>query len=92
MDDFHTINEELRLYQPELLERPQLVAANKMDLAEARDNLPRLQEAAEDLGYRVFPVSPPRRAKGWTPAGVRGVGAGAAGAAVRSPSGSTPRF
>lgn len=57
VDDFHTINEELRLYQPELLERPQLVAANKMDLAEARDNLPRLQEAAEDLGYRVFPVS-----------------------------------
>lgn len=57
VDDFHTINEELRLYQPALLERPQLVAANKMDLAEARDNLPRLKEAVEAAGYRLFPIS-----------------------------------
>src|SRR5690606_36296532 len=55
--DFRAINEELRLYRPELLERPQLVAANKMDLAEARENWPSFREAVEALGFRVFPVS-----------------------------------
>lgn len=57
VDDFHTINEELRLYEPELLKRPQIVAANKIDLEEARANLPRLQAAAEEAGYQLFPIS-----------------------------------
>lgn len=57
VDDFRTINEELRLYQPALLDRPQLVAANKVDLAEARANLPRLREAVEAAGFRLFPIS-----------------------------------
>src|SRR5690606_12054312 len=57
VDDFRTINEELRLYQPALLNRPQLVAANKVDLAEARANLPRLREAVEAAGFRLFPIS-----------------------------------
>ncbi|PDW02092.1 GTPase ObgE [Candidatus Viridilinea mediisalina] len=41
--DFRQINEELRLYQPELAERPQVVALNKIDLPEARANLERLR-------------------------------------------------
>lgn len=41
--DFHQINEELRLYEPELAQRPQVVAFNKIDLPEARANLARLQ-------------------------------------------------
>ncbi len=57
LDDFRQINEELRLYRPELAERPQVVALNKMDLPEARENLPRLRSelpvAAEDL----FPIA-----------------------------------
>jgi len=43
LDDYHQINEELRLYQPELAERPQIVALNKADLPEARSNLARLR-------------------------------------------------
>ncbi len=43
LDDYHQINEELRLYQPELAERPQIVALNKADLPEARINLARLR-------------------------------------------------
>ncbi len=52
--DFHTINEELRRYG-RLDTRPQIVAANKMDLPGADENLSRLREAAGDVP--VFPVS-----------------------------------
>ena len=31
VEDIHTINEELEAYNPELLKRPQVIAANKMD-------------------------------------------------------------
>lgn len=38
-DDYTQLIEELRLYNPSLLEKPRLVAANKMDLPSASDNL-----------------------------------------------------
>lgn len=52
--DLNTINRELSRYG-DLNERPQIIAANKMDLPGALDNLPRLQEAAGAVP--VFPVS-----------------------------------
>ena len=54
VEDLRTINNELARYG-ELGQRPQLIAANKMDLLGAEDNLPRLREAAGDVP--VFPVS-----------------------------------
>ncbi|NTV64703.1 MAG: GTPase ObgE [Oscillochloris sp.] len=42
-DDFFQINAELRQYRPDLAERPQVVALNKLDLPEAQDNLERLR-------------------------------------------------
>ncbi|MHC1787194.1 MAG: GTPase ObgE [Christensenellales bacterium] len=54
VEDLHTINEELRRYG-QLDRRPQIIAANKMDLPGADDKLPLLQEAAGDVP--VFPVS-----------------------------------
>lgn len=39
LDDFHGLVSELEQYDPSLLERPQLVVANKMDLAESAENL-----------------------------------------------------
>lgn len=53
--DFAVINRELALYSPELAARPQVVAANKMDLPESQPNLERLRAALP--GYEVFPVS-----------------------------------
>lgn len=53
--DFAVINRELALYSPELAARPQVVAANKMDLPESRPNLERLRAVLPD--YEVFPVS-----------------------------------
>ena len=67
--------------QPGLPDRPQLVAANKMDLAEARANLPRLREALEAAGFRVFPISGRIRRRGGR-AGLRRVGAAARRAAA----------
>ena len=54
VQDYRIINEELRRFG-DVVKRPQLVVANKMDLDGAQDNLPRLIEAAGDTP--VFPIS-----------------------------------
>ncbi|MEW6540668.1 MAG: GTPase ObgE [Bacillota bacterium] len=54
--DFETINRELAAYDPRLAARPQLVAANKIDLPEARENVRRLVEAAGGR-HEVFGIS-----------------------------------
>ncbi len=56
VDDYRTLRRELELYDPALVERPFVVAANKMDLPESGPNLDRLRSA---LGREVeiFPIS-----------------------------------
>ncbi|MGE5390500.1 MAG: GTPase ObgE [Deltaproteobacteria bacterium] len=54
IEDYETLRGELEHYRADLLERPWLVAANKMDLPEAVDNLERL---IERFGDKVYPVS-----------------------------------
>ena len=55
-EDFEKINYELSQYSEELGRRRQIIAANKMDLTGAEENLNRLQS---ELGgyYEIFPVS-----------------------------------
>jgi GTP-binding protein len=55
--DFETINEELRLYNPELAKKPQIVVANKMDLPNAHENLRRCLPYWRQRGYEVFAIS-----------------------------------
>jgi GTP-binding protein len=55
--DFRTLSEELRLHDERLTGLPQVVAANKMDLPEARTRLPQVQAALQDPGRPVFPIS-----------------------------------
>jgi GTP-binding protein len=55
--DFDTINAELRLFNPELARRPQIVALNKIDLPEAQENLPRLIAALRARGIEPTPIS-----------------------------------
>lgn len=43
-DDFEKINEELKTYDPDILKRPQIVVANKMDMPDAADNLAQFKE------------------------------------------------
>ncbi|MFY0543436.1 GTPase ObgE [Brevibacillus sp. H7] len=54
-EDFRQINEELKLYNIKLEERPQIVAANKMDLPQARENLQRFKEKVPDI--KVYEIS-----------------------------------
>ncbi len=60
-DDWLKINEELRLYNEKLSDRPQVIAANKMDMPEAKEYLELFKEqlAAHntDQQYAIVPVS-----------------------------------
>lgn len=49
IEDYKQINQELRLYNIKLEERPQIVAANKMDLPEAAENLERFRREFPDI-------------------------------------------
>lgn len=65
ISDYQQINEELRLYRADLADRPQIVALNKIDLPEAQERLPRLQQALIDMGVpqeSIFVISAATRA------------------------------
>lgn len=55
-EDFVTINKELEQYDETLLERPQLIVANKMDIPEAKDNLQLFKEQLDEE-YEIIPIS-----------------------------------
>lgn len=57
VSDFEIVNRELKAFNPELAVRPQVVALNKIDLAEAREKLPELLKFFAPLGIKVFPIS-----------------------------------
>lgn len=57
LDDYHTLREELGRFNARLLDRPFLVAANKMDLPRARENQPRLQAEFGDRLYNISAVT-----------------------------------
>ena len=56
-EDYVTINKELGEYEYRLLERPQIIVANKMDGDEAEENLKKFQEKLGD--QKVFPIIAP---------------------------------
>lgn len=58
--DIKAINHELYAYNPELLSRTQVIAANKIDVLNAMDGtdpINELKEAFEKDGIKVFPIS-----------------------------------
>ena len=61
VEDIRTITEELRAYNPALLERPQVIAANKMDAVgdseEAQAIVERLRAEVEPQGIQVCSIS-----------------------------------
>ena len=57
VEDYHKINRELKKYSEKIARRKQILVANKMDLPQARENYPRLEELAEREGVRIFPIS-----------------------------------
>ena len=57
-EDFEKINLELERFNPELAERPQIVVANKIDLAEP-EQLERFRSYIEGKGYEYFEMCAP---------------------------------
>lgn len=57
IEDYYTIRSELYDYSPALHSLPQFIAANKMDIPGAEENLERLKEELADEDIPIFPVS-----------------------------------
>lgn len=59
IDDIYKINKELEAYDPKLMERPQVIAANKTDMiySEDEDPVERIRQEFEPQGIRVFSIS-----------------------------------
>lgn len=57
--DIYAINQELEAYNPNLLKKPQVIAANKMDAVYGDENdiLKRLNLEFGDKGVKIFPIS-----------------------------------
>lgn len=61
IEDFEKINKELELYSEKLTKKPQIVAANKIDILGGEDapEYLKFKEYVEAKGYQVFPMSAP---------------------------------
>lgn len=57
--DINTINAELEAYNTELLDRPQVIAANKIDAVYSEDEDPveKIRQEFEPKGIKVYPIS-----------------------------------
>jgi GTP-binding protein len=55
--DFAQINSELALFDPNLAEKPQVVALNKIDLPEVQDRWLKIKADIEKHGYQILAIS-----------------------------------
>jgi GTP-binding protein len=57
LGDFDAINQELSLFNPKLSEKPQIVVLNKMDLPDAQERWPEVQQAMQAKHIPVMNIS-----------------------------------
>lgn len=57
LGDFEAINQEMLLFNPALAERPQIVALNKLDLPQAQEIWPDVEQALAEKGVPVLAIS-----------------------------------
>lgn len=57
LDDFRKINSELEKFNPKLSKKPQIVAANKIDLLSDDEGLLEFKQTLESEGHVVIPMS-----------------------------------
>ena len=57
VEKFDKLNHEIRLFRERLLELPQSVALNKIDLPGAKDAAERVGETLANRGFAVYPIS-----------------------------------
>lgn len=58
IDDFNKINAELERFNPELLDREQIIVANKCDLCD-EETVENVRKYFEDKGYKFFAIMAP---------------------------------
>ena len=54
-EDYLLINQELEAFNPKILEKPQIILANKMDLEGAEENLKQFQEKVRNI--EIYPIA-----------------------------------
>lgn len=59
--EFDAVRLELELFSPEIAEKPFVVAFNKMDLPEARENWPSFKDSLQACGIEPFCMSAVQR-------------------------------
>ncbi len=57
LSDFSQINSEMALFDEKIVEKPQIVAYNKMDLPDVQERWPEVEQALTKLGFEVIPLS-----------------------------------
>jgi GTP-binding protein len=57
IDNMNSLNRELALYKPEMAQKPQIVAVNKIDLPEVQARLPEISRLFKSTGIKVFFIS-----------------------------------
>jgi GTP-binding protein len=59
VEDIRAINAELASFNPDIMKKPMLIAANKIDVTEAleEDPVEKIKAAFEGEGFSVFPIS-----------------------------------
>ena len=58
IDDFEKINEELKKFNPDLAERPMIVAGNKIDMADP-EQIEEFKKYVNDKGYEYYSICAP---------------------------------
>ncbi len=58
IEDFNTINNELKVFSEELCDRPQIIVGNKCDLTD-EDKIEELKAYFTEKGYAFFPIMAP---------------------------------
>lgn len=56
-EDYLSINQELKQYEIDLTEKPQIIVANKMDMPEAEEHLMEFKKSLNDPNIPIFPIS-----------------------------------
>jgi len=57
VESYHTIRNELQLFNPELCKKKEIIVANKMDLSDEPGGIEKLKEIEDKLSKKIFPIS-----------------------------------
>jgi GTP-binding protein len=57
IEDYETMNRELKAYSEKLSKKPQILALNKIDITEAREDLEKIEKHFNNSGIKTFPIS-----------------------------------